>query len=233
MAKSRKVRCNECGHEWDCSAKYPQCSDPNDVCGRSRDITVLEEPDPDAGESREPEPEPAQSESPAEGDSRARAPFFSGENVEADPERDMSLGDGPEITPAESSDSDGQDDSEELPDLDAYDIELFIKTPFDMLARQRGDHWALTDGEQKQLGEAWSRVANKYAPAIMAEHMVEAMAVVTTISVVAPRLQEDKQRREQHAPEQPEPEEEMPPEATPDNSLSASQNSGGLAISNV
>lgn len=42
MAEERLVECQVCGYRWESSAKTPQCTDPNDTCGRSRRVEEVQ-----------------------------------------------------------------------------------------------------------------------------------------------------------------------------------------------
>lgn len=45
MAEPRRVKCLDCGTIWESEAETPRCSDPNDVCGRSRNTMPVDELD--------------------------------------------------------------------------------------------------------------------------------------------------------------------------------------------
>lgn len=193
------VQCQECGHEWETVAEYPQCSDPNDECGRSRNVEPVSEANTDTDHLSERDPEPS-------GDSQAQgewSPLFESEETESDAPEDMSFSEPPELDGHQPSER-GGDESEQHataepdvspPDLEPEDIELFVKTPFDMAAKSRGEHWSLGDDELDQLSHAYCRVGNKYMPYLMAEHAPEVMAAITTVAVVGPRVAEDKAKQ--------------------------------------
>lgn len=205
------VRCLDCGHEWETVAEYPQCSDPNDECGRSRNVEPIAEIEGGDGGMSERDPEPS-------GDSQAEggwSPVFETQEEETETVEDMSFSEEPEIEDhdlgfgAGDTDSDpgGDSDPDEgaepsPPQLEPEDIEFFVKTPFDMAAKSRGDHWELGEDELTQLSHAYCRVGNKYLPYMMAEHAPEVMAALTTMAVVGPRLAEDKANEEQEQKEQ-------------------------------
>lgn len=208
MAESREVRCLDCGHEWNCRADYPQCADPNDECGRSRNV----EPIAGLEGSRDRDPETAgesHTETETETETGQWSPVFETAETETEPVEDMSMSEPPELgddptgdgpgdslaTEADAGDGESPEfETEDLPELEPEDIELFVKTPFDVAAKSRGDHWELDDDELGQLSHAYCRVGNKYAPYLMKEHAPEILAAVTTVAVVGPRVAEDKEQ---------------------------------------
>lgn len=194
MSDGTLVECLECGHEWETVAEYPQCSDPEDICGRSRNVEPVNDTNAEGGPPSERDTSPS-------GDSQTEgewSPLFDAENTDTEPVEDMSLSEKPELEDhPELSDDDGEspefEQGPELPDLEPEDIELFVKTPFDMAAKSRGEHWELGDDELSQLSHAYAKVGNKYAPYLMAEHAPEVMATITTVAVIGPRVATDRQ----------------------------------------
>jgi len=215
MSDGTPVRCLDCGHEWETVADYPQCSDPDDECGRSRNVEPIAELEgeqsgehPHAGMS-ERDPAPSGDSHEQSGQDSDWSPLFDAQESETEPVEDMSMSEAPEIEgmadpeagPDETADPTESADVD-LPELEPEDIELFVKTPFDMAAKSRGEHWELGDDELTQLSHAYARVGNKYAPYVMKEHAPEAMAAITTVAVVGPRVAEDKaQEKEQEKAE--------------------------------
>ena len=199
MSEARQVRCLDCGHEWSCKAQYPQCSDPNDECGRSRNVEPVSELESDSGSVSERDPEPS-GDSGSEGE---WSPLFETQESETEPVEDMSISDPPEVEglgasePEPSADESAtQQAAEQVPELEPEDIELFVKTPFDMAAKSRGEHWELGEDETQQLSVAYAKLGNKYMPYMLAEHAPEVMAGITTVAVIGPRLAEDKNQAE-------------------------------------
>lgn len=210
MADGRLVRCRECGHEWTSTADDPRCSDPNDECGRARADVVDENADsnesPDDTASRT-----DSTDSPDDSDSDGWTPIF-----ETKDERTGSgdVADAPSIETDDDGDDDGESSSDddgpdaEIPELDAEDVRPFLVTMFGgppesgdepipgYMSQQRGRHWAMRDHELNQLSRAYARVGNKYLPYLLQEYTVEGLALITTATVIAPRLQEDRRRAE-------------------------------------
>lgn len=62
-----------------------------------------------------------------------------------------------------------------------------------MVASKRGEHWALTPGEELELGLAWSKAAAPYFH-LAGKYIPFATAAVATVGVLAPRLEIDAQR---------------------------------------
>lgn len=210
MAEARLVRCRECGHEWESTASDPRCSDPNDECGRARADVV----DENADENESPDDTASRTDStdsPDDSDSDGWSPIF-----ETSDERTGAgdTADAPSIETDDDAD-DGESSSEssdgpdaEIPELDAEDVRPFLVTMFGgpptsddepipgFMSQQRGEHWAMRDHELDQLSRAYARVGNKYLPYLLAEYTVEGLALLTTATVVAPRLQEDRRRAE-------------------------------------
>lgn len=204
MSDSTEVECQECGHTWESVADYPQCSDPNDTCGRSRNVEPVSNANDTGGASSE-------RDGPPSGDSQSEgewSPLFDAEQTETEPVEDMSFSEKPELEEhpdmgeSESDESPDFEQDPELPELEADDIELFVKTPFDIASRTRGDHWELSDDELTQLSHAYAKVGNKYAPYLMKEHAPEVMAMMTTAAVVGPRVATDRAEKKKEKAEQ-------------------------------
>lgn len=214
MAEARLVRCRECGHEWESTADDPRCSDPNDECGRARADVVEETSDSDSGDDTESGTDGT--DSTDDGSDSGRSLFFetsderTGVGDDA-PER-PTLDDGDD-SDEESDDDDGPD--AEIPELEPEDVRPFLVTIFGgppqsgdddaipgYMSMNRGEHWEMRDHELDQLSRAYARVGNKYLPYLLSEYTVEGLALLTTVTVVAPRLQEDRRRAEQEAKRQ-------------------------------
>lgn len=60
----------------------------------------------------------------------------------------------------------------------------------------------MRDHELEQLSRAYARVGNKYLPYLLAEYTVEGLALLTTATVIAPRIQEDRRRAQREAARQ-------------------------------
>lgn len=180
-----RYECKKCGHEWDYtgSKDSPRCSS----CSSRKVIRVgsdgeSESADASGGDAGE-----------SESDEGGYTPSFLVEDDESGITADE-----PALDDSGSFESGGSEgvevatsESPEMPELDPGDIEMLVDTSFTVLANQRGEHWELEENEVEKLSEAWTPVANKYAPYMMAEHMVEVTAILTTVTVVVPRLQED------------------------------------------
>ncbi len=215
MSESRLVRCNdpECGHEWESSADDPRCSDPDGICGRSRASPVESAESADASGSESGDGvETGTSGTDSGTDSTDDSSGFFFETSE---ERTGVTDDAP-ASPSIADDGDEESDEEEddgpdaeIPELDAEDVRPFLVTMFGgpptpdddeaipgYMSQQRGEHWAMREHELQQLSRAYARVGNKYLPYLLAEYTVEGLALLTTATVVAPRLQEDRRRAE-------------------------------------
>jgi hypothetical protein len=205
-----QVKCDECGHSWDYSGEdvsNARCSKPE--CGRSRKVSAVETDDAaadvedDAAEDLGDEPEP--DDDADEGGSTYRASFEA-----ADDKADVSPGN-PFTSDGDDADGDGDDGedsstssdaadaaAEEIPDIDAEQIEMGIDATFDYLAARRGPHWALEEqdgekpGEAEALAKAWTPVVNHYAPILFKQYTELGAAVIVTVSVVGPRLATDR-----------------------------------------
>jgi len=212
MSEKRLVRCNDpdCGYEWKSSASDPRCSDPHDICGRSRASPV------ESGQDTSTESQDntasgtdtrTESSDSADGqsDDGSWSPLF-----DTKEERTGAADDAPEPPSIGQDDGDSADDepSHEIPDLEPEDVRPFLVTAFGgpptegdekipgFASQQRGEHWALREHEISQLSRAYARVGNKYLPYIMAEYTVEGLALMTTAMIMAPRLQEDRRQKE-------------------------------------
>jgi len=217
MAESRLVRCNDpdCGHEWESSASDPRCSDPDGICGRSRASPVESAESGDTGspDAVETDADSTDGTDDSSGtDSDGWSPIFETSDertgVGADAPSAPSIEDGDEDTDDGESWESSSGPEHEIPELDAEDVRPFLVTMFGgpptsddepipgFLSQQRGEHWAMRDHELDQLSRAYARVGNKYLPYLLAEYTVEGLALLTTATVVAPRLQEDRRRAE-------------------------------------
>jgi hypothetical protein len=144
--------------------------------------------------------------------------MFEAQETETEPVEDMSMDEPPELDsgqvaspdPEQGPEPEPEQVEEQVPELEPEDVKFFVKTPFDMASRKRGEHWELNDDELENLSQAYTRVGNKYAPYLLKEHAPEVMAAVTTASVVGPRMMTDKQRKkeQQKAEKDTEPKEE-------------------------
>lgn len=209
MTDARRVRCDDpdCGHEWESSATDPRCSDPDGICGRSRASPIEDDADTSADDDTQDGGDTVRD---ADDDGDTWDPLF-----ETTSERTGVGADAPDA-PAVDTDDDGESDDGgggdpdtddvEIPDLDPEDVRPFLVTIFGgpptdgdepipgFASQQRGEHWQMRDHELQQLSRAYARVGNKYLPYLMAEHAVEGLALLTTITIVAPRLQEDRRQ---------------------------------------
>jgi len=212
-----EVECQECGHSWDSSAKKPRC--------KCDSYDVIETGDPEPEESGEEIESPTESTgessesssketAPSGGSSSGESDGFSlglfetreesGEEIAEEP---------PEISTGSeesSEETDGDDEPDpEIPELDAEDIRPFFELAFGeedpeeydepqdgILSRRQGSHYRMKEYELDRLSKSWSRVANKYAPYMMAEYTIEGMAIMTTAMIMMPRIREDQRRRE-------------------------------------
>lgn len=77
--------------------------------------------------------------------------------------------------------------------------EMALTTTFDILgkviASRRGGHWQLSSEETASLGKAWTAALVPYLPKIGAA-VPWASAIVVTFTVVAPRVEVDRQLKE-------------------------------------
>jgi len=203
MTESRLVKCSdpECGNEWMSSAKDPRCSDPDEVCGRSR-ASPVEDTNTKSGDDTVSDTDTTVD---TDGDTSGRTPIF--ETVTKRTGTDPDRPDRRDTADDESDDGDDDDvDPSEFPELEPEDVRPFLVTAFGgppekgddpipgYASQQRGEHWAMKDHELDQLSRAYARVGNKYLPYIMAEYTVEGMALFATAMVVMPRIQEDRRR---------------------------------------
>lgn len=65
-----------------------------------------------------------------------------------------------------------------------------LQITFGIVASRRGPHWALSDGEAKEAGEAYGAVMDKYFPEVSMGP--EVTAVMVTLAIVGPRVMQDK-----------------------------------------
>lgn len=81
--------------------------------------------------------------------------------------------------------------------LEADAVELsvvageMLRLPFSYVATRRGEHWRLSGEESSEFSIAVCRVIVKYLPDIVAKYKVEAFLVLTTASIVGPRIRKD------------------------------------------
>lgn len=61
---------------------------------------------------------------------------------------------------------------------------------FQIVASKRGEHWTLSEGDEKLLGETWATALEPYL-ATSAKYMPIAIATLATAGVVVPRVQRD------------------------------------------
>jgi len=211
MTESRLVKCSdpECGNEWMSSAKDPRCSDPDEVCGRSR-ASPVEDTNTKSGDDTVSDTDTTVD---TDGDTSGRTPIF--ETVTKRTGTDPDRPDRRDTADDESDDGDDDDvDPSEFPELDADDVRPFLVFAFGargtkdsdepmpgVASNRRGDHWMLREHELDQLATAYARVGNKYAPYLLAEYTVEGMALLATAMIAMPRIQEDRRRAEQREKE--------------------------------
>ena len=215
-----KVECGSCGHTWDSSAKKPRCK-----CD-SYDVTEIgEESSPESGEEieestgtdREEIESGSRATEPASDSSSEESGGFSlglfeteeesgGEIEEAPPE----IGGTSESSEESSEEEEGDGEPDpEIPELDPEDIRPMFELAFGeedpadydepqdgILSRKQGGHYRMREHELDRLSKSWCRVANKYAPYLMAEYTVEGMAIMTTAMIMMPRIREDQRRKE-------------------------------------
>jgi hypothetical protein len=235
-----EVECQDCGHSWDSSAKKPRCKcDSYDV------VEIGEESPEESGESTEEisndspessnETEPSGDSGSEESGGLSLGLFETEENDTGDVADDPpELGGGEESSEESGESTEGDDDPDaEIPELDPEDIRPFFELAFGeqdpeeydqpqdgILSRRQGEHYRMKEYELDRLSKSWSRVANKYAPYLMAEYTVEGMAVMTTAMIMMPRIREDQRRKERAE------------RAATDDSSGAAEERGGSARSN-
>lgn len=73
---------------------------------------------------------------------------------------------------------------------------LFWKTMFGILARNKGDHWMLTEQEAAQLGELSVPIAEKWLPAVMNKYGAEAMLLTSVTMMVIPRIMKGRNEKD-------------------------------------
>lgn len=230
MPDSRLVRCKDpdCAYEWESSARDPRCSDPDDICGRSRaePVADLDGSTPQASDGGHGDGSTASTD--ASDDDDGWTPLFSSRDASDD------SADDPPDPPSLGTDDDGGDDDrgsagpgmddipEEMPDLDADDVRPFLVSVFGgppqagdqptdgMLSTSRGEHWRLKDHELDNLGKAYAKVGNKYLPYMVGNYTVEFMALFATATVCMPRLQEDRRQAKENDEPNVDPEEGGP-----------------------
>ncbi len=77
--------------------------------------------------------------------------------------------------------------------LDPAMLATFWKTLFSVVARNAGEHWALTEPEAAQLGTVSVPVAEKWLPSVMNKYGAELMLATSVIFIVVPRIQKKKE----------------------------------------
>lgn len=243
MSEKAEYRCQECGHTFKSKQDYPQCADPNDECGRSRNVEEVTdepepEPEPDASDEPEPEPEPE-----SDGDDSGEwTPMFEAETVQKEPAGDMDMSGISGDSDGDSEETEGVEMEPPTPTLEGEDIEPIISSTFSMVATRRGEHWELSDSEADKMADAYARLGQKYLPYLLAEHSVEITAIIVTGTIVLPRLKTDKQLSDDD--DEPETVDEPEPEETGDSGFALFDRNGdeqtdeqsgsaALAINNV
>lgn len=211
-----KVECQDCGHTWDFSGDDPsnaRCSQAE--CGRSRDVEPVEEIDVDDEDTSEvaksssnietsvADDELTDETSVAEDDdsSTGYSPAWQTTEEIADVEDDAPetpndyAEDVEEYDQEDDEAAEGVESEEEpdVPEIEPEQIEPAIDGTFEIVANRRGEHWKLDEDETEQLANCWTPVLNHYAPAMAAEHMIVLIAASTTMAVVQPRIQKDKE----------------------------------------
>ena len=61
---------------------------------------------------------------------------------------------------------------------------------FQIIASKRGEHWTLSENDEKLLGDTWATALEPYL-ASSAKYMPLALATLATAGVVVPRIQQD------------------------------------------
>jgi hypothetical protein len=210
MTDERLVECQDCGYRWKSSASSPRCSKAD--CGRSRNV----EPVQDGGDSVEQDGDDLDDEDddrstgdpddvdPEDG---GFTPSFESREQTADHVEANAPDLDDDVDDDEDDEQDGDDadkteptadPADEVPDLDPEQLKTGFDLTFDVVANQRGDHWRLDEDEDEaeKLAKAWTPVMNHYAPVLFREHTEVGIAVVATVSIVGPRLAEDRRRAE-------------------------------------
>lgn len=92
----------------------------------------------------------------------------------------------------------GEPIAEESPGMSSGQMcAMVCSVGFGIVAGRRGAHWALSDEESGQLGEAMGAVLDKYVPDM--EGGPEFALVVAAGMIVVPRIMVDRQLAEQEA----------------------------------
>ncbi|MBI5970570.1 MAG: hypothetical protein HY884_05395 [Deltaproteobacteria bacterium] len=81
--------------------------------------------------------------------------------------------------------------------LDPAILATFWKTLFSVVARNAGEHWALTEPEAAQLGALTVPVAEKWLPAVMNKYGAELVLATSVIFIVVPRIQKKKEPKKE------------------------------------
>jgi hypothetical protein len=209
MTEERTVECLDCGHTWDSTAENPRCSKAE--CGRSRNVEPVgqesEEPEPEEPEPEESEPEESESD-----DSGGYSPAFEAASADMSGDKRPPGADPSDVEEAIPGAEDGESDSEEseesqldegdIPELDPEQLAPAIEATFGAVATTRGEYWRLDEEERDKLAEAWTPVLNHYAPVMVRQHSVVAVALITSAGIVLPRLNEDRERQKRREKEQ-------------------------------
>lgn len=218
MSEGRKVECQDCGYRWNSTADKPRC--PKAECGRSRNVTPVEDLPDDGQDTADKPDDDADVEESTESDTSTEdegyTPGFQSvvnrsDYVDDDRPDPPSSSDDEDVDDVE--DEDGEQpvpDPDELPELEPEQLEMGIDVMFDMAARRRGPHWGLDDmpdsskyeTEAEALAIAWTPVVNHYAPYLFRQYTEVGIALMCTASIMAPRLAEDRRLAEQEDAEQ-------------------------------
>jgi hypothetical protein len=84
--------------------------------------------------------------------------------------------------------------NEPPPQLGADELAFMLKLGFDLVAKRRGEHWAIDTAEAGALGEAADRVLAKYLPDLQTGPEVALM--LTGAAILLPRFLADRSMRE-------------------------------------
>ena len=217
------VECQECGYQWDSSAKIPRCT--QDGCGSRNVEEIEEESEPDEQADHDPAEQAGKNDlarddtpgtttesddEPDDGDdgddSSGYTPMFetSKQRTDASPglsgsassssDDDQAGGDGRD---RDDEQDDEPDDAEPEIEIDADTLEPAIDATFTVLDGRMVTDWSLEEEETQKLAAGWAPVANKWAPQLLANHGVEAVAVLTTFAILGPRLSAEQQARQE------------------------------------
>jgi len=212
MTDARLVECQDCGYRWESSASSPRCSKAD--CGRSRNVEPVEdEPTDEDDEADDLDDDPVDDpvddsvEQDDDGDDGGFTASFKSREQTADhvdaetPDLDDDLDDEDDDGEQDGDDGKDADPAEDVPDLDPEQLETGFDLTFDVIANQRGEHWRLDDDadEAEKLAKAWTPVMNHYAPVLFRQHTEVGVALIATVSIIGPRLAEDKRLAEQEA----------------------------------